>query len=143
MIIRNMTISDYTEVYSLWSNTAGMGMRTLDDSPEGIAKFLERNPKTCFAATVQKDIAGVILCGHDGRRGYIYHTAVKPEYHRQGIGKALVESVLKALKDEGIHKVALVAYSRNQAGNAFWESQGFTVREDLVYRNRSLSLENK
>lgn len=138
-----MTIADYDSVYSLWSETAGMGMRTLDDSREGISKFLNRNPATSFVAeTAAGEIAGVILCGHDGRRGYIYHTAVKPQYRRQSVAKTLVDAAVNALAAEGINKAALVVFASNETGNAFWEALGFTEREDLVYRNKSLNKDN-
>ena len=81
----------------------------------------------------------MILCGHDGRRGIIQHAAVSPDYRRYGIGSRLVELALGAFKDEGINKVLLVAFKKNAGGNAFWESQGFTLREDLNYRNKALT----
>ena len=138
MIIRQMVIEDYKQVYDLWIHTTGMGLNNLDDSEEGIAKFLKRNPSTCFVAEQEGKIIGVILAGHDGRRGFIYHTTVNQEYRKQGIGKALADHALDALEKEGIHKVALVVFDRNQLGNAFWENQGFTIRNDLVYRNKSI-----
>ncbi|MCI5729352.1 MAG: GNAT family N-acetyltransferase, partial [Clostridia bacterium] len=109
-----------------------------DDSRGGVEKFLRRNPHTCFVAEADRRIAGVILSGHDGRRGYIYHTAVRPEYRRQGIARALVEHAMQALEKEGIQKTALVVFARNEAGNAFWEKLGFTGRDDLVYRNKNI-----
>ena len=139
MNIRLMTISDYEAVYSLWSNTAGMGMRSLDDSFEGITRFLKRNPLTSFIAEIDNNIVGVILCGHDGRRGYIYHTAVKPYSRKQGIGKELVEAAINALKEENINKVALVVFDTNEIGNSFWGSVGFIKRDDLIYRNMSFN----
>ena len=138
MTIREMVTSDYEKVYDLWIHTTGMGLNNLDDSEEGIAKFLKRNPSTCFVAEQEGKIIGVILAGHDGRRGFIYHTTVSQEYRKQGIGKALTDHALDALEKEGIHKVALVVFDRNQLGNAFWENQGFTIRNDLVYRNKSI-----
>jgi len=116
-----------------------MGLNTMDDSKEGITKFLTRNPETCFVAESEEKIAGVILAGNDGRRGYIYHTAVRPEYRKQGIGAQLVSSVLKALRKIGIHKVALVVFSKNKNGNEFWDKMGFISRGDLVYRNKALT----
>ena len=103
------------------------------------AKYLDRNPDTCFVAEKSDEIIGVIISGHDGRRGFIYHTAVKPEYRNQGIAKMLVKAAMDALKANGINKVALVVFDRNKDGNAFWEKVGFTVREDLVYRNKTIS----
>ena len=138
MHIRIMTIDDYTEVYSLWINTPGMGLNNIDDSRHGIDKYLRRNPTSCFVAEYSSKIVGVIMSGHDGRRGYIHHTAVHIDYRKQGIGKKLVESALNALDKEGIIKVALVAFSNNSSGNVFWEKMGFTSREDLTYRNKNI-----
>ena len=139
MSIRLMTIDDYKKVYKLWMSCAGMGLNNLDDSKEGIVKFLKRNPDTCFVADVENVIVGAILVGNDGRRGYIYHTAVNPQYRNQGIAKNLVDTSVTALQKIGINKAALVAFDRNEAGNDFWDKMGFTVRNDLVYRNKALS----
>ncbi|WP_017414955.1 GNAT family N-acetyltransferase [Clostridium tunisiense] len=142
MKIRLLAIEDYEKVYDLWTNTKGMGMRSLDDSYEGIEKFLKRNPTTNFVVEADNNLVGVILCGHDGRRGYIYHTAVNPDYRRKGLGEALVSAALEALKKEGINKAALVVFSNNDVGNKFWESIGFEKREDLIYRNISINKNN-
>lgn len=138
MKIRKMIIDDYEKVYQLWMSCVGMGLNNLDDSKEGIEKFLRRNPDTCFVAEDHK-IVGVILAGNDGRRGYIYHTAVQPDYRKRRIAADLVDYVEKAMAELGIHKVALVVFDRNDTGNMFWEKQGFTVREDLIYRNKALT----
>lgn len=138
MEIRNMRLDDYDSVYALWLSCSGMGLNDLDDSREGIAKYLARNPDTCFVAVEQGDIIGAILTGHDGRRGYISHTAVSPAYRRQGIGRQIVETALSALKAQGINKVNLVVFAHNDKGNAFWEKIGFTQRPDLIYRDRTL-----
>ena len=136
---RTMDISDYEQVYELWLSCAGMGLNNLDDSKEGIKRFLDRNPQTCFVALEDQTIAGVIIAGHDGRRGYIYHTAVHPQHRHKGIASKLVDEALKALKEQGINKTALVVFSRNADGNAFWENVGFTERTDLVYRNKAIT----
>lgn len=139
MDIRKMMIDDYDEVYALWMSCTGMGLNNLDDSRNGINIFLKRNPDTCFVARNDNKIVGVIIVGNDGRRGYIYHTAVNPQYRKQGIASRLVDTALKALKQCGINKVALVVFDRNENGNQFWENQGFAVREDLVYRNKTIT----
>lgn len=139
MNIRKMLINDYDEVYALWMSCAGMGLNNLDDSRDGIDKFIKRNPDTCFVAEIGEKIVGVIIVGNDGRRGYIYHTAVNPQYRKQGIARRLVDSAMHELKKCGINKVALVVFDRNENGNAFWEKIGFTVREDLIYRNKSIA----
>ena len=79
------------------------------------------------------------LCGNDGRRGYIHHTAVSILERKNGVGTALVNAAMNALKREGINKVALVVFSNNELGNSFWENRGFTVREDLIYRNKTIN----
>jgi len=141
--IRKMTIDDYEDVYSLWADTEGVGMRSLDDAKDGIAMFLERNPNTNFVAVSDWEIVGATLSGHDGRRGYIYHTAVIPAFRGQGIGKALIESVYQAMEAEGINRMALIVYKKNDAGNAFWKSLGWEKRVDLNYYNKSLNDENR
>ena len=135
---RLMTIEDYEQAYALWLE-CGNGLNDKDDSVEGIAKYLKRNPTTSFVATCDEKVVGVLLCGHDGRRGIIQHACVSPDYRRLGIGQKLVSLGLDALKAEGITKVLLVAFKKNEGGNAFWESQGFTLLEDLNYRNKALT----
>lgn len=135
---RLMTIDDYEAAYDLWIK-CGNGLNDKDDSREGIEKYLKRNPSTSYVAVLDDKVVGVILCGHDGRRGIIQHACVSPDCRRMGIGKKLVDLAVDALKKEGINKVLLVAFKKNEGGNAFWEAQGFTVRDDLNYRNKALA----
>ncbi len=137
-----MTICDYEDAFKLWIDTEGMGLRALDDSREGIHAFLQRNPNTNFICRDGGELVGTILSGNDGRRGYIYHAVVKPSHRRLGIGKMLVKEVVDALELEGINKVALVVFSDNLKGNAFWESIGFAKRSDLNYRDLAIGLAN-
>ena len=139
MNFRLMQISDYDSIYNLWINTPGMGLNSVDDSKDGIEKFFKRNPTTCFVAEEDSKIVGVIMAGNDGRRGYIYHTAVLPEFCGKHVAKTLVENAMAALEKEGITKVALVVFEKNQNGNGFWEKIGFTVRNDLIYRNKTIA----
>jgi len=141
--IRVMSVADYDSVYTLWNHTPGMGMNAADDSREGIAKYLKRNPTSSFVAEYDDKIIGAIMAGHDGRRGYIYHTAVLPSYRNQGIAGRLVDAAMGALEEEGIHKVALVAFKKNDIGNGFWEHIGFTDRDDLIYRNKNIYVLDK
>ncbi len=134
---RLMTPEDQPQALKLWIACKN-GLNEKDDSYEGIEKYLKRNPTTSFVATCEDNIVGVILCGHDGRRGFIQHMSVSPDKRRLGIARHLVDLALEALKKEGINKVALVAFEYNEIGNAFWESIGFTERTDLVYRNKAL-----
>ncbi|MBQ8143570.1 MAG: GNAT family N-acetyltransferase [Butyricicoccus sp.] len=134
-----MQAKDYEQVHALWMRTPGMGLNDRDDSFEGFERFLRRNPTTCFTAWEQEKIIGCILCGHDGRRGYIYHTAIDFNARRRGVATALVDAALSALEKEGIGKAALVVFDRNQIGNAFWEMYGFSARDDLVYRDHAMT----
>lgn len=137
-MIRQMRLEDYDAVYALWLSCKGMGLNNVDDSREGIARYLTRNPNTCFVAEEAGVVLGVIMAGHDGRRGYIYHAAVSPDARGQGLGLQLAQAAMNALKAEGISKAALVAFTRNEAGNAFWEKMGFEARRDLTYRSCAL-----
>lgn len=138
MEIRKMQSVDYEGLYELWMSCNGMRINNLDDSRDGIVGFLRRNPDICYVADEAGKIVGGILTGFDGRRAYIYHTAVHPDYRMRGIARGLVDHVMDSLEGMGVHKVALVAFEKNEAGNRFWEKMGFTLRDDLVYRNRAI-----
>jgi ribosomal protein S18 acetylase RimI-like enzyme len=137
-MIRLFTVEDYDEVLALWKRTAGVGIRSLDDSREVIARFVKRNPTTNFVAEENGQIIGAVLGGHDGRRGYIYHACVDEAHRQKSIGRQLIEHEIKAMKEEKISKLALVCFEDNEAGNWFWSSLGWTKREDLNYYNISL-----
>ncbi len=133
--IRLMTSADYDAARALWDDTPGVGLNSLDDSREGIERYLKRNPTSCFVAIDGSEIVGTIMAGHDGRRGMIYHMTIKPPYRRRGIGKRLAAAALDALCSEGITKVMLVVMKSNETGNSFWESLGIIERKDLVFRS--------
>ncbi|HBD94481.1 MAG: GNAT family N-acetyltransferase [Spirochaetes bacterium GWF1_31_7] len=139
MKILKMKQLHYKDIYSLWISTPGMGLNSIDDSYNGIRKYIKRNPNTCFIAKDGNKLIGVILSGHDGRRGYIHHTAVDYAYRNKGVGTALVNAAINALRKEEIHKVAFVVFKNNELGNEFWESLGFSKRDDLIYRNKVIS----
>jgi ribosomal protein S18 acetylase RimI-like enzyme len=143
MYISIMSIEDYEEAYQLWGNTKGMALHSFDDSEIGIKKLLDRNPSTNFVCRIEGKLVGVILCGHDGRRGYIYHAAVDKNNRKNGIGKLLVEIAVEALDNEGIKKVVSPVFLDNKTGNEFWEAVGFANRKDVVYRDRVIDESNK
>lgn len=142
MEIRTMTVNDYKEVYALWSGIKGFGLRTLDDSREGVEKFLKRNPGTSVVAEEDGKIIGTILSGHDGRRASFYHVCVAKEYRAKGVGHQMVLEAVERLKKEGICKVSLIAFRSNLVGNNFWKDMGFTFREDLNYYDFPLNTDN-
>lgn len=141
-MIRMMTIEDYEGVYALWMSIKGFAMRSIDDSKEGVERFLARNPGTSVVALEDGKVVGAILCGHDGRRGCMYHVCVHTDYRMRGIGKAMVVFAMEALKREKISKVSLIAFTKNDVGNAFWNRIGWTKREDLNYYDFVLNKEN-
>ncbi|MBD5459425.1 MAG: GNAT family N-acetyltransferase [Lachnospiraceae bacterium] len=140
--VRAMTQEDYDGVYALWRTIRGFGLRSMDDSREGVSVFLRRNPGMSVVAEKDGQIVGSILCGHDGRRGCLYHVCVREDCRRSGIGKAMVVHCMEALKAERINKVSLIAFTRNDVGNAFWKTIGWTKREDLNYYDFTLNEEN-
>lgn len=141
--IRPVTIEDYDDLYALWTGTEASkrALNPVDDSREGIGRYLRRNPTTCFAACVEDRVIGVILTGHDGRRGMIHHMCVLPDFRRQGIAGMLVQRAEEALRTEGISKVFGLVFRDNDPANAFWEAQGYSLRTNLNYRNKSLNPE--
>lgn len=142
-MIKAMTINDYEALFVMWKNTPNMGLRTLDDSREGILRFLKRNPGTSFAAYEGNQLIGAILCGHDGRRGYIYHTAVLPEYRGQGIASGLVDAAVGALQREGITRVCLNVMETNEQGKQFWTKKGWEKKDFLGFYSKAITdLEN-
>ena len=140
--IRVMTIDDYDEVFKLWQSIHGFGIRSIDDSREGVERFLKRNPTTSVVAVVNKQVVGAILCGHDGRRGCFYHVCVKEGFRKRGIGKTMAVACMMALQKEHINKVNLIAFKTNTLGNHFWQGAGWTFRKDLNYYDFTLNEDN-
>lgn len=142
-MIRAMMIEDYEGVYKLWKQTKGFGIRSIDDSREGLERFLRRNPTTSIVAEEEGEIVGSILCGHDGRNGCFYHVCVAEEHRMKGIGTQMAKMAMDALRAEKINQVCLIAFMDNQVGNQFWEQSGWKRREDLNYYDLSLNEENE
>lgn len=139
--VRKVMIEDYDQLLALWNSTeqSRRALNPVDDSREGIDRYLKRNPDTCFAAVSDGRIIGVILTGHDGRRAIIHHMCVHPDCRRMGIAGRLVKEAEEALKREGIQKIFGLVFKDNDGANAFWESQGYSLRTNLNYRNKSLN----
>ena len=138
-MIRTMTLSDYEKVFDLCKRTDGMGLRSLDDSEQGISSFLKRNPTTSFVAIDNDEIVGTILCGHDGRRGYIYHTVVKDNCRNQGIATKLIEAAISALQAEGITRVCLNVMETNESGKSFWLKRGWEKKDFVGFYSKAIT----
>ncbi len=130
MNIRSMTIEDYDAVIGLLTSTSGVRLRDAD-SREATARYLERNPGLSFVAFGDGTIVGCVMCGHDGRRGYLQHLAVSPDHRRRGIGSALVEACLSKLESLGILKTHIDVLVGNQQAHDFWSSYGWHKRDDI------------
>ena len=137
-----MKPEDYDDVRALWLTIRGFGIRALDDSREDIERFIRRNPTTSVVAKAGNRIIGTILCGSDGRQGALYHVCVAKEYRRRGIGTHMVGFCMHQLKAMGINKVALIAFTTNEAGNAFWNKIGWTKKTNVNYYEFVLNEEN-
>jgi len=143
IVIRPMEYSDYDNVYKLWGTIHGFRIRSIDDSREGIYRFLDRNPNTSIVAVNSKNvIIGAILCGHDGRTGCLYHVCVREDYRKMGIGNEMTSSCIKALKNEKINKISLIAFKENEVGNCFWKGEKWCKRDEVNYYDFSLNDEN-
>lgn len=140
--IQPMTMEDYDDVRSLWLTITGFGIRTLDDSPADIRRFILRNPTTSVVARIGNRVVGSILCGSDGRQGSLYHVCVAREFRRKGIGTRMVAYCMQQLKLMGINKVSLIAFTKNDAGNAFWNRIGWIRRADVNYYEFILNQQN-
>jgi len=130
-------MGEYDRVLALWQQCEGVGLSEAD-SRETIQAYLVRNPGMSFIATDDGLVVGAVLCGHDGRRGYIHHLAVHPRSRRHSLGRRLVEQCLRALQDAGIQKCHIFIFNQNEGGIAFWKSVGWTPRNDISVISKSI-----
>ncbi len=134
--LRPLAIADYDAVRQLWEQTEGMRLNE-SDTREAIALFLDRNPELSLVITAPTGgIIGAVLCGHDGRRGYLHHLAVDRAERGQGLGRLLVNECLRRLRAQGIPKCNIYLFATNEAGRSFWLHEGWAVRDDLVVMQR-------
>lgn len=136
--ISEMSIEDYDEAMALWEETEGIGLRD-SDNRVGIEYFLRRNPGMSLVARKDQRIIGTLLCGQDGRRGYLYHLSVVPSQRLQGIGKALVERCLSQLRAEGIQKCHIFVFIDNEEGHQFWKRMRWENRLDIQVMSRVIA----
>jgi ribosomal protein S18 acetylase RimI-like enzyme len=128
--LQEFSMEDYLDACAFWRDTPGVGL-SISDQPDAIAAFLARNPGLSFVARHGRALAGTVLCGHDGRRGYLYHAAVEPLYRRTGLGRRLVAASMRGLAEAGIVRCHLMVYADNAQGLEFWRRLGAFERADL------------
>lgn len=130
LTIRPMTIKDYDEVFAMWQITTKRALSSADEKSQ-IERYLKRNEGLSQVAVVDGKIVGTVLAGHDGRRGFIHHMAVLPEFRRRHIGHALAEKAIEKITGEGIEKTHIFCYQNNETGQQFWKDFGFEKRDDV------------
>jgi ribosomal protein S18 acetylase RimI-like enzyme len=133
--IEPLTLADYQEVIDFWNQTPGVGLSEGDDLPSYTA-FLQRNPGMSLVIRHQGRIIAAIMCGHDGRRGYLYHLAVAPDHRQQGLGRLLVQHCMEKLHQAGIHRASIFIFNHNTTGRQFWTRAGWKDRPDLLVMQR-------
>jgi N-acetylglutamate synthase len=136
-----MLAEDYDEALALWQNTEGIGLDGRGDTREGIAAYLVRNPGLSYVVRMEGRVVAAVLCGHDGRRGYLCHLAVAIPWRRKGIGRALVDACLAGLAAVGIEKCNVFLFAHNELGKTFWMRGGWNERCDLKVLQKSTSCE--
>ena len=136
IIIRQMDIEDYEKVSQLWNETFGKAVSLEFDSSSRIDTYLKRNPKMSTVALFHDDIIGTVLCGHDGRRGTIYHVSISEEHRGKGIAKRMVERSISCLKEEGIDNSVLFAHTYNTNAIKYWEKNGWIPSPDVLYHSK-------
>ena len=133
-----MEKGDLAEMIQFWQGMEGIGLSE-SDSYSALSFYLQRNPGLSWVARNRdRELIGGVLCGHDGRRGYLHHLAVAPDYRRKGIGRALVERCLSSLRELKILKCNVFLFNQNPEGQGFWKAMGWKGREDLVLLQRVL-----
>lgn len=142
-MIRLMTIEDYYDVYQLWEETQEVSINEKDDTYKKIETFLNWNPNLCMVAVEDGYIVGSLMAGYDGRRGHIYHTVVKSEFRKKGIGSQLVDKIIQEFHKLDVNEVDLIAKENNIIGNEFWEKRGFLQNQCLNYRRKVIEKNEK
>lgn len=133
--IEEMNIAHYEQALALWRRAEGVGLSGADER-EAIARYLRRNPGLSFVAFAGEELVGTVLCGHDGRRGFIHHLAVAADFRRLGLGRQLVQRSLQGLAQIGIQKCHLFVFHENKGAMAFWQAQGWSIRHDIAIMSR-------
>jgi ribosomal protein S18 acetylase RimI-like enzyme len=132
-------LDDFQDAIALWKSCEGIGLSSAD-SKDNLTTYLKRNPGMSFVARSKNAIIAAVLCGHDGRRGYLHHLAVHPDFRNQGIGRALVDKCISALQSIGIQKCHLFIFNSNRDAIRFWEKIGWSYRKDIGVVSKEIRL---
>lgn len=136
--IHEMSVNHVDAALDLWQHIQGMGLSSADE-PQALARFLQQNPGLSYIAEDDGRLVGTCLCGSDGRRGYLYHLAVTPEWRRQKLGSQLVDRVFAALRQQEIHKCHIMVYGTNETGLKFWQQDGWVRRPEIVLMSKDVT----
>jgi ribosomal protein S18 acetylase RimI-like enzyme len=130
MKLEKLSIKDYDRILEIWKQTElSVGS---SDTKKQVKRMIERNPRLCFVGKIDKKIVGVVMGGFDGRRGYVHHLAVDPDYQNKGFGKLIMEELMERFKKLKIHKVHLFVEKRNEKVINFYNNLGWSLRDDLI-----------
>lgn len=138
MVIDEFHVSDYDEAYDLWKRTPGMGLSSADERAP-IARYLARNPGMSSVAREGGRLVATALAGHDGRRGFLHHVAVDPDFRRGGTGRAVVQRSLDRLLADGMERCHLFIFAANDTGQSFWRAVGWQERTDLKVYSKGIA----
>lgn len=140
--VEKAQLTDMVPMLNLWKATPGLGVGK-GDGEDSLRDFMQRNPSTCLVLRIDEGIVATVLGGFDGRRGYIYHLAVHPDYQGKGYGKVLLNQVISELKSLGALKIHLFVFNDNQLAAGFYNHQGWELRQDIQVFSWDATLDNK
>ena len=135
--IREFVLDDYEGAIALWTNVQGIEICE-GDSRDEISEYLKRNPRLSRVAEASGKIVGVALCGHDGRRGWIYHLAVAQAYRRGKVGQRLLDDCVRGLREAGLKRAIILVAGDNPAGHEFWLRNGWEDIDGAIPMSREL-----
>jgi len=128
--LRPMTEEDIPDALALWSGMSGLSLFPCD-SRDGLSRYLKRNPGLSVVARKEGRLVGAALAGHDGRRGFLHHVAVAPDFRRRGVGRAMVDWCVKVVTAEGIGRCLILVNAGNEEAKDFWRHIGWIDRPNV------------
>ena len=130
MKIEKFKIEYYDEVVELWRK-AGIEIVSSDTIDE-VTRVLNRNPDLFLIGKLHEKVISVVIGAFDGRRGYVHHLAVDPDYQKIGFGKIIMEALIEQFRTKNIQKVHLFIEKSKKSVVKFYSNLGWDVREDLI-----------
>lgn len=130
MKIENFTMESYELVVDLWIKS-GISVGSTDTREE-LERMLQRNPNLFLIGKINNSVIGVVMGGFDGRRGYVHHLTIDPDYQRRGYGKIIMADLIEKFRKIGVHKIHLFIEKYNKDVVEFYRNLGWEIRDDLI-----------